>query len=174
MNIEIDVRNKIATSPDDALIICGNSDYTMTFIFDEEWDAELHKTARLVWHVRGKTFRRDIPLDGNKINVPVLANVHAVFVGVYAGDLKTTTRAKVPCEPCILCGDEDDDESGDSLIIAQMQCQIRKLLAEQPNLVFCTEQFLTTEQKSQARTNIGAATVEDVLDAIPVWTGGAW
>ena len=33
------------------------------------------------------------------------------------------------------------------------------------------EQTLTEEQKAQARENIGAATVEDVLDALPVYNG---
>lgn len=35
-------------------------------------------------------------------------------------------------------------------------------------------QELTEEQKTQARVNIGAATVNDVLAALPTWTGGTY
>ena len=129
MNIEITVENKIATAPNNALIVCGNSDYTMSFNFDAEWDAEPRKTVRLVWHFRGKTFHKDILMEGDRIDVPVLTNAYAVFVGVYAGDLRTTTRAKVPCAPCILCCDEHEEEA-DSSVVARMQGQLMKLLAE--------------------------------------------
>jgi hypothetical protein len=37
-----------------------------------------------------------------------------------------------------------------------------------------TEQNLTEEQKAQARDNIGAATVVDVLAALPTWEGGSY
>jgi hypothetical protein len=39
------------------------------------------------------------------------------------------------------------------------------------NAVTFTEQTLTEEQKAQARENIGAATVADVLAALPVYNG---
>ena len=42
------------------------------------------------------------------------------------------------------------------------------------NVVQCTPQELTEDQKAQARANIGAATVEDVLAALPTWTGGSY
>lgn len=35
-------------------------------------------------------------------------------------------------------------------------------------------QELTEAQKTQARVNIGAATVNDVLAALPTWTGGTY
>lgn len=34
-----------------------------------------------------------------------------------------------------------------------------------------TEQALEEEQKAQARANIGAATVQEVLDALPIYAG---
>lgn len=35
-------------------------------------------------------------------------------------------------------------------------------------------QILSEEQKAQARANIGAATVDDVLAALPTWEGGSY
>lgn len=40
--------------------------------------------------------------------------------------------------------------------------------------VLYTTQTLTEEQKAQARENIGAGTVEDVLAALPTWEGGSY
>ena len=37
--------------------------------------------------------------------------------------------------------------------------------------VLYTEQTLTDEQQAQARKNIGAATVEEVIAALPVYNG---
>lgn len=42
------------------------------------------------------------------------------------------------------------------------------------NYVQYTEQYLTEDQKAQARFNIGAATVNDVLAALPTWEGGSY
>ena len=36
------------------------------------------------------------------------------------------------------------------------------------------KQSLTEEQKAQARENIGAAGVEEVLEALPTWQGGSY
>lgn len=128
-DIRITVTNRVATVPDDAKIHCGNSDYTLTFDFDEEWAAEKTKTVRFVWHIKGRTYHKDIVLEGNTLNVPVFINAYAVFVGVYAGDLKATTAVKIPCVPSILCCD-GHDELIDSGVFARMQSQIKTLLAE--------------------------------------------
>lgn len=42
------------------------------------------------------------------------------------------------------------------------------------NAVLYTEQTLTEEQKAQVRENIGAVTLDDVMNALPVWTGGSY
>ena len=37
-----------------------------------------------------------------------------------------------------------------------------------------TKQNLTDSQKALARENIGAASVEEVLEALPLWQGGSY
>lgn len=54
MNILIGVENRVATTPSNSVIVCGNSDYTLTFDFDSEWAAETVKIARSVWFSRNK------------------------------------------------------------------------------------------------------------------------
>lgn len=98
-NINIIVREKIAQAVGDTHIVCGNSDYISVFDFDAEWDAYETKTARFIWN--GKY--TDVVFTGTKCPVPVITGAFGVLVGVYAGDLHTTTAATVDTEKSILC-----------------------------------------------------------------------
>lgn len=105
-NINITVREKIAHTISDTCIVCGNSDYVAIFDFDAEWDAYATKTARFIW---GGTFT-DVPFTGNECPVPVIPDAVSVLVGVYAGDLHTTTAAAVEVRRSILGGSETEAE----------------------------------------------------------------
>ena len=97
-NIEVSIKNKIAqTTTENAFIICGNSDYNIIFNFDEEWNGETTKTALFVYN--GNSI--PVPFNGNVCEVPILRNTTQVKIGVFAGDLKTTTSAYVPCRKSI-------------------------------------------------------------------------
>lgn len=103
--IKVEVRDKVATAPPDAVIVCGNSDYTILFQFDEEWDGLEVKTARFKYSTyAGPKQHIDVPFKGNMVEVPILTNAHKVEVGVYAGNLTTTTGAHIRCLPSIRCG----------------------------------------------------------------------
>ncbi len=100
IEIIVEVKNKIAKRSDpNAFIVCGNSDYIVTFSFDEEWQDYETKTARF-YHNGEHT---DVVFNGNRCPVPTLSGIDGVFVGVFAGDLHTTTSAYIPCEKSILC-----------------------------------------------------------------------
>ena len=98
--MNITVRNKIATKTDNVVYVCDNSDYVINFEFDSEWDAYDTKTARFDYD--GK--HTDVVFVGNQCNVPIITNTYAFHVGVFGGDLHTTTAARVPCRKSILCG----------------------------------------------------------------------
>ena len=100
MYIKISVNNKIATLQDNVLIINGNSDYVIKFDFDAEWDAYETKTARFVT-ARGYT---DVVFSGDEVALPVITDAISVRVGVYAGNLHTTTPAVIFCRRCITDG----------------------------------------------------------------------
>lgn len=103
MNIKIQITKKHATVVDTPVIVCGNRGYSVEFIFDSEWDAAAAKTARFVYVRKGSVRYKDVVFTGNTVSVPVLSNIKEVRVGVFAGDLRTTTPARIPCELSIRC-----------------------------------------------------------------------
>lgn len=105
MSIRIQVRNKVAVNlTPEEVIVCGNSGYEVEFSFDEEWASEAVKTARFVYRKGGQNYFDDVVFTGTTVEAPVLSGINNVLVGVYAGDLITTTPAVVECDKSILCG----------------------------------------------------------------------
>lgn len=98
-NIQINIKNKVARA-DRAIIVCDNSDYTAVFDFDDEWSAYETKTARFVYGGR----YTDVVFSGNECPIPEIHDTRSLTIGVYAGDLHTTTPAYISCVPSILCG----------------------------------------------------------------------
>lgn len=103
--IRIRVNGKTAEAEDRPVIVCGNSDYLIRFIFDAEWDAYAVKTARFVFFRHGRLFHEDVLFEGNICAAPVLYETDSTAVGVYAGDIRTTTPARIPCARCITDSD---------------------------------------------------------------------
>lgn len=104
MEIHIDIAKKVARVIGTPIIVCGNSGYTVRFTYDDEWLDKAVLTARFVWVHNGETHFKEVPFTGSTVAVPILEDVTVVQVGVYAGDLQTTTPARVPCVRSILCG----------------------------------------------------------------------
>lgn len=98
--IPIRIRDKIAAAPRDAVYVCGNSDYTIKFDFDDEWEGFNEKTARFVYN--GQFV--DMIFTGDVCPVPIISNTYAFEVGVYAGNLSTTTKAYIAATKSVLCG----------------------------------------------------------------------
>ena len=139
--INVSVLNKIAAA-DGTVYICGNSDYLVEFDFDREWDAFEHKTARFI---HGTTYTDQV-FSGNLCPVPVLYNVTSFRIGVFAGNLSTSTPATVYAKKSILCGNgipADPSISVYSQIMAllndlnetsleEVQAMVEEYLAEHP------------------------------------------
>lgn len=162
--INITVREKSARADDRARIVCGNSDYAVRFDFDEEWEAYDLKTARFI--TEGGFFT-DVQFTGSDCAVPVLTGTRTLLVGVFAGDVRTTTPAYIPAIPCIT------DNGGIPAapppdVYAQLMNRFAAL--EAPAAVLYTEQELTNEQKAQARKNIGAGTGSGAVTSTAIET----
>lgn len=99
-DIHISVKDKIAVKTDKTFYVCGNSDFRILFDFDAEWDVYETKTARFC----NDGSYTDIVFSGSECAVPIISDIYCFYVGVYAGDLHTTTPARVPCRKSILCG----------------------------------------------------------------------
>lgn len=98
--INIFVRSKIATASEDALYICGNSDYIVAFDFDDEWSEFENKTARFSY---GNKYT-DVLFSGDTCPMPAISNTLSLKIGVFAGNLHTSTPAVIPAKKSILCG----------------------------------------------------------------------
>lgn len=104
MILHVDVVNKIATfQKRGGCIVCGNSDYQIQFSFDREWDAHDEKTARFIYNGQFTDVDFSKTKDNNICHVPILYDTTEVEIGVYAGELKTTTSAFIGCYRSILC-----------------------------------------------------------------------
>ena len=99
-NKTVIVRRRIATG-DGTAFVCGNSVYTITFDLDDEWSTDGYRTARFKLD-NGEYI--DVPFSGTVCEAPIFKDVKTVTIGLYEGDLHTTTGAAFPCVPSILCG----------------------------------------------------------------------
>jgi hypothetical protein len=103
-NFRVTVRDKVATVQGSPCIICGNSDYSLTFDFvDPEWSEHEERTARFTFIKRGELRYDEVIFEGNTVSVPVLSDIDEVVIGVYTGELYTTTPARIKCKRSILC-----------------------------------------------------------------------
>ena len=99
MNITIE--NRIARVSGAPQIVCGNSDYTVTFAFDSEWDSYTEKTAHFRSFRNGSIVSESVDFTGSVCAVPVLSDVDFVEIGVSAGEIRTTSPARISCIRCI-------------------------------------------------------------------------
>ena len=104
--INISIENKIAEA-DGTLYVCDNSDFVAKFAFDAEWEAYENKTARFCYN----NSYVDVVFTGNECPVPIISGTYFFNIGVYAGNLRTTTPARVPCKKSILCGSESESSA---------------------------------------------------------------
>lgn len=104
MEIRVAVNDKRASVTGSPVIVCNNSGYTVKFTFDSEWDGLPTKTARFVFVQNGDIKFFDAVFTGDTVDVPKLSDTTELRVGAFAGELRTTTPARIPCERSIRCG----------------------------------------------------------------------
>ena len=109
--IRITVRNKIAEAVGKPVIVCGNSDYTLLFDLDAEWEPYRAKTARFYRYDnrRGCCVHTDVLFEGSSVAVPVLRDTHEVAVGIFAGALHAAVPVRIPCLPAVTDGADITD-----------------------------------------------------------------
>lgn len=128
-DIKINVTERRAQALGSPVIICGNTGYTLTFTFDEEWAGLEAKTARLVYDCHGEVKYQDLVFTGDTVELPIFSNTRDVRVGVYAGDLITTTPARLQLKPSILCGSGVPDEPTEDVYNQIMELFNEKVLS---------------------------------------------
>ena len=129
--IQISVRDKIATQTDGTVIINGNSDYNIEFDFDAEWSDLNNKIGIFAYNdaAAHKWAYQTVMFSGNTCTVPILRDIHCVYVGVTAGNVRVTTPAKVQCRLSISdYADTEEPPSAD--IWGQILAKLDKLQTE--------------------------------------------
>ena len=93
-NIDVQVRNKIAKLQITSVVygVCNNSDYVVNFDFDEEWNDYSTKTMQINYGSNSVL----VVFAGTQCAMPIISEPGAVEIGVFAGDLHTTTGANIP------------------------------------------------------------------------------
>lgn len=97
----ISVKSKQAKNLSKIPYVCGNTDYRVAFDFDDDWNQYPIKTARFV-AADGSVYEQTVTDD--RCAFPKIMDTFRVEVGVYAGDLVTTTPAVVECLRSIRSG----------------------------------------------------------------------
>ena len=144
-DIKIIVENKVASVEGTPFIVCGNNDYTLSFTFDKEWNDEQDKVARFGFIKNGLKSFIDVPIQDDKCNVPVMLGIGLVRVGVYAGELKTTTGAKIGCIKSILCDDADEMDEPYINIYNELLKKIEEMGGISLNIIQSLDLDLETE-----------------------------
>ena len=155
--IQIAVKNKIATA-EKKTIICGNSDYSVQFSFDEEWGAYPIKTARFYW---GSHYK-DVIFEGDTCPVPIIQNATLCEVGAYAGELHTTTPAVILCKKSILCKD-GTPKTEEPDVYSQLMEELNQEIGKAQEAA--TEAETARDEAEQARDEAIKA-IEDISGAL--------
>lgn len=95
-DIHISIKNKIASGS--GSIVLDNTDYSVVFSFDDEWAEYPTKTMRVSFG----TEHIDTIFEGDTVLLPRISGAGAISIGVYAGDIHTTTPALIECRDSIL------------------------------------------------------------------------
>ena len=99
-NVLITVRNRITAAPRD-MIITDNSDFTLNFDFDDEWEEYRYKTV-VILNADNEEIEKKL-MDGNSCEINrLVGRIGKIKIGVTAGDIITTTPCDVRILPSIL------------------------------------------------------------------------
>ena len=89
--IHISIREGVALQTDHTPYITGDGEYRVVFDLEKEWEAHPLRTAR--FQTEGSYV--DVVFRGNQCRVPVFTYARTLEVGIFAGNLRTTTPARI-------------------------------------------------------------------------------
>ena len=165
--LNVIVRGKIAQGVKGQYAVCENSDYTVKFDFDDDWRSQKYKTARFIWNDKYE----DVVFEGDECSLPIVSDTYCLKVGVFAGDLQTTTPAIIVMKKSILCGSATAEKPSEDVYsqIMALLSDLKELSGEE--LAAAIEKYLTEHPIGG-----GTATAADVNYELPeeVQTEFSW
>jgi len=159
--INVTVSRKVAKADSKQQYVCGNSDFIVSFDFDAEWNEYPAKTARFISN--GEYV--DVVFNGSECKMPMFSNTHSIFVGVFAGDLRTTTPALIVAAKSILCGTVTPVEP-----TPDVYAQIMEIMNESVRKTNASEQAAKESETNAAES---ARYVEEMKQTVLEATGRA-
>lgn len=174
--INIVINNRVAQTLHQCKVVCGNTDYKVVFDFDAEWSAFDTKTARFIWNGH----HTDVNFKGNTCKLPKIFNAKEVKVGVYAGDLRTTTAAKIVCEKSIFSGGEPQHPSNEQSFIseakkaaekAEAAARVATIAAEKAELKGGGSSFVKIVLSEEEMDGIISRATDDYIDSFYMYLG---
>ena len=174
-NIMVFVKDKVAYAPKDAAIVCNNRDYTISFVFDDEWNEIDKKTARFVSN--GK--HTDVVFTGNSVKAPPICNAAYVKVGVFAPEI-ATTYATIRCGKSILCegGTVPDPPLDVYAQIIDMLNQIEEGRVPDEEIEAAVNEYLeanpveiATDESINFEDGVLSVNMERIIEQLPVFEG---
>lgn len=103
--IEIDVHGCTASVRGNPIIVCGNSDITFQFHFDDEWNGFENKLLRICYIFRRSqkkvTNTSGIPPETGAVGGICVWDTDEIVFSVLARHIRTTALVRIPCLRCI-------------------------------------------------------------------------
>lgn len=118
---------KASPAVDGQFVICGNGTYQVRFDLDAEWDALPLRTARFRFRRNGNLVQEDVPFTGDCCTMPVIRQSDLAEIGLIAGNIRTTTAARIPCLLCITDPDAHPVPDADDFYNAAMEMLRREI-----------------------------------------------
>lgn len=147
--IKIKVRDKCAEG--EGVVICNNSDYTVVWDLDNEWEPYSTRTMRV--NLSDGTYQ-DVVFTGDNAALPVLTASGWVSVGLYAGDLHTSRAARLLALSSVLTPGGSPAAPAED-VYAQIMAKLNELSTVSPeDIAKAVEDYLAEHPAASASMRV--------------------
>lgn len=147
--INIKVRDKCAEG--EGVVICNNSDYTVVWDLDSEWEPYSTRTMRV--NLSDGTYQ-DVVFTGDTAALPVLTASGWVSVGLYAGDIHTSRTARLLALSSVLTPGGSPAAPAED-VYAQIMAKLNELSTVSPeDIAKAVEDYLTEHPAASASMRV--------------------
>ena len=116
--IHVTVRDGVAFQTDHTAYIAGDGEAWVVFSFEDDWSRYPAKVARF----QTESGYQDVMFRGERCHVPVFTYAQKLEVGLYAGNLRTTTPARIFVRPGIRSAWGAPEDPEPNLFDQLMEC----------------------------------------------------
>lgn len=160
--INVTVSRKVARADSRHQYVCGNNDFIVDFDFDAEWDEYPAKTARFISN--GEYV--DVVFNRNECKMPMFSDTHSIYVGVFAGDLRTTTPALIVAAKSILCGMETPAEPTPDVYTQLMEIMNESVRKTNASEDAAKESEINAAESAKTAVEMNASSLEAMNAAV--------